>query len=123
MDFEELYDKYIDEPKRRRQRVNIGFRLLYNDTNDNDNSKLIWTGVSILSLIIFLWVFNITNSDFLFQIIPVGITFCSIYQYRPRYCEKCAQKMVRQVHSDSMYYFCDFCKLKIKTAFGVAGPG
>ena len=119
MDIEKLCDKYIDKPSRLRKRIDILVRLRYDDTVDRDNSRLILFGAIIISIILGAWAINIVDSWFLVCIILDAIVISLIYQYRPRYCKECSQKMIRQVCVDSMFYFCDNCKLKIKTVLGV----
>lgn len=63
MDIEKLFDKYIEEPKRKRNRVNIIFRLNYKDAPEENVSILIITMVMILLLTIIFWFCSIISQD------------------------------------------------------------
>lgn len=124
MDFEKLIDKFIEEPKRERSKLNVNYRLQYKNAPDENNTKLILAGVIVIAIIFLLWLFNlIRTNDLVFYIIFVPIVFSLIYQYRPRYCKTCSNKMVRQQHDNKMYYFCDSCKTKFETGMGTDASG
>jgi hypothetical protein len=124
MNFNDFIDKYIEEPIRMRKSVNIEDRLQYKNAPPENNTKLLWVGISPIVILVTLWLLDIIDSNRLFcYIIFVPIILVIVYQYKPRYCKTCSNKMVRQQHSPSMYYFCDNCKTKIITTIGTDASG
>ncbi len=123
MNLNDFIDKYIDEPRRLRKSVNIEERLHYKNAFPENKTKLIWIGVLAISVLLTLWSLSIIDSHHLLYIIPIPIILSIVYQYNPRYCKTCSNKMVRQQHDGSMYYFCDNCKTKIETVMGTDASG
>lgn len=119
MNIEELYDKYIDEPKRKRKLVPISERIKYSDIPDKFK-KVFIIAVIFLSTVLALYLFNvITIYSFGFHLAQTGAILFVFYILKFRYCTKCSQKMFRQYNDSTVYFFCDECKTKIKLVVAV----
>jgi hypothetical protein len=117
MDIEELFDKYIEEPKRRRAKIPGKTRLTYSLISQS-YTKYFFFGISLPLVLGVLYFLNVIEKDTLGLILLWIFPSILYYSYGTRKCSKCDQKMFRQYVDDTLYYFCDNCKTKTETYVG-----
>lgn len=123
MDIGQFWDKYIEQPKQLRKKVNAAVRLTYKN-QDESNKKYWLTGVSVPLLFSLFYLFSWVSLSTFGEIAIVWL-FLSVfhYQYAPRHCRTCKNKMVRQKINNTIFYFCDKDQIKIENAVGTdSGP-
>jgi uncharacterized membrane protein len=126
MNVEELFDKYIEEPRLKSKRdyknnlQKMPNRLKFYKRNYVENYSSIILAITLIALFgVVHWSIyrNIETTQFI-AIIGI-ITSILMYHYKSRYCNTCSKKMGRVLYNDYYHYFCDDCKVLYKSNISV----